>query len=298
MSSTSDGPGSIAFRARLLALGAGLDGALNAATRQLFAPHHVRAPFADIQLTRDEIYGPHRRHRLDIFAPRQPDLPRPIVLFVHGGGFVGGDKHVPDTPFHDNVGVWAARAGYLGVNMTYRLAPDVTWPAGASDIAAAITHLRLVAASFGGDPARIALLGTSAGGTHVATYLCGAAGPVDESVRAAALLSGIYDLSGDGLSPNVQAYFGADTAQYRDRLSVEAIAAVTTPLMVTVSENDPPRFGRQWLDLVEAYMRHHEKWPHAVRVMGHNHFSSTLQLNTSDQVLSRELEWFFAQHLA
>ena len=49
---------------------------------------------------------------------------------VHGGGFVRGDKYQPGTPAYDLVGAWAVRHGWVGVNMTYRYAPEVQWPAG------------------------------------------------------------------------------------------------------------------------------------------------------------------------
>ena len=45
-------------------------------------------------------------------------------MFVHGGGFVAGDKHTPGTPRYELVGAWAARHGWVGVTMTHRLAPE------------------------------------------------------------------------------------------------------------------------------------------------------------------------------
>jgi acetyl esterase/lipase len=42
--------------------------------------------------------------------------PAPVFLFVHGGGFVGGDKHVPGTPMYDHIGAWAVRHGWVGLN--------------------------------------------------------------------------------------------------------------------------------------------------------------------------------------
>ena len=56
---------------------------------------------------------------------------RPVLVFVHGGGFTGGNKSTPGSPFYDNVPLWAARNGLVGVNITYRLAPQHPWPAGA-----------------------------------------------------------------------------------------------------------------------------------------------------------------------
>src|SRR5690606_7381756 len=76
-------------------------------TAALLAPLHRRAPFPGIAIARDLGYGPDERNRLDVFAPeRAPGGERPVLLFVHGGGFTGGDKSLPGAPFYDNVGVW------------------------------------------------------------------------------------------------------------------------------------------------------------------------------------------------
>jgi len=113
---------------------------IDATTRQYAALHPV-APPADVSVTSDERYGPHERQRLDVFRPRL-GARLPVLLFVHGGGFAGGDKALPGTPFHGNVGIWAARHGLLGVVMTYRLAPGHPWPAGAEDVGAAVRWVR------------------------------------------------------------------------------------------------------------------------------------------------------------
>jgi acetyl esterase/lipase len=59
----------------------------------------------------------------------------------------------------------------VGVNMTYRLAPQHLWPAGAADIGSVVGWLRQHAAEHGADSDRIFLLGTSAGAVHVASYI-------------------------------------------------------------------------------------------------------------------------------
>ncbi len=69
-------------------------------------------------MTRDARYGAHERHRLDIFAARVEERGAlPMILFVPGGAYVRGDKRVHGTPYHDNVAMWAARRGCIGVTM-------------------------------------------------------------------------------------------------------------------------------------------------------------------------------------
>ena len=108
-----------------------------AASRDIFAPLHETPPHDGVDIVRDARYGPHERHRLDVFRPAEGrDLP--VVVFVHGGGFVAGDKSTAGTPYYDNVGLWAARSGMVGVTMNYRLAPEHRWPSGAQDVGAAV----------------------------------------------------------------------------------------------------------------------------------------------------------------
>ena len=109
------------------------------ATEPLYAPLHPREPYDNATVARDQAFGSHPLQRLDVFAPAPPAAaPRPILLFVHGGGFVRGDKRGAGSPFYDNIMLWAAGSGLLGININYRLAPEHPWPAAQQDIAAAL----------------------------------------------------------------------------------------------------------------------------------------------------------------
>ena len=74
------------------------------ATRDLVMP--LAQPLgSDIAVQRDLKYGSDARQRLDVFTPASGFQPqRPVLVFVHGGGFVAGDKQMPGTPFYDNIG--------------------------------------------------------------------------------------------------------------------------------------------------------------------------------------------------
>src|SRR5512140_1558298 len=93
-------------------------------TAALYAPLQQREPYAGVRVTRDERYGADARHRLDVFSPESGGGARPVLVFVHGGGFVAGNKRINDSPFYDNIMLWAVKNGMVGVNMTYRLAPQ------------------------------------------------------------------------------------------------------------------------------------------------------------------------------
>jgi acetyl esterase len=86
--------------------------------------------------------------------------PRPVVAYFHGGGWVQGDLET----HHGLCARLAQRAGVIVVAVDYRLAPEHPFPAAVDDGLAAYRWLRAHAAQIGGDPARVAVAGDSAGG--------------------------------------------------------------------------------------------------------------------------------------
>jgi acetyl esterase/lipase len=277
--------------AELRRLGRTLTPQLIEASQGLYAPHHEQEPYAGVVLSRDIPYAADERNRLDLFVPQERGNGRPILLFVHGGGFVGGDKKRPGTPYHDNVALFAVRNGMIGVNMTYRLAPQHAWPAGPADIGAAVLWLRQHAAEHGGDPDRIFILGTSAGAVHVASYVAHAQfhPPGKTATAGAIMVSGIYDIEAANRNKPLTLYYGADETLYGERSSLQGLLETEVPLLFGVAEIEPPDFERQAHRLIGAYLERHGHWPRFVRLMGHNHFTATLHLNTEDDTLGRHI---------
>lgn len=105
----------------------------------------------------DVSYGPYPRNVLD-FYQAQGDGPRPLLVYIHGGGWTGGDKRasLPDFKLFLEKGISCA-----GIN--YRLTPDNPLPAPVHDAARAIQFLRTKAADWKIDTKHIALTGGSAG---------------------------------------------------------------------------------------------------------------------------------------
>ncbi|HTW38164.1 MAG TPA: alpha/beta hydrolase [Steroidobacteraceae bacterium] len=266
-------------------------------TAALYAPFQEREDYRGVRLSRDIRYGADERNRLDVFAPESaPGAARPVLLFVHGGGFVGGDKHLPGSPYNDNVALWALRHGMIGVNMTYRLAPAHRWPAGAQDVQAALAWVRDKIATFGGNPERVFLLGTSAGAVHVASYVVQPSlhprgGP---GVAGAILLSGMYDLTVAARNPMHLAYFGEDPAQYVRASMREGLLATAVPLLFVLTEMDPPEFQHQTLAMLQAFLTQRGELPGFVYLPGHNHLSSTMHLNSPDAYLGERIRDFIA----
>jgi acetyl esterase/lipase len=253
-------------------------------TAELYAPLQPKEPYAWLDVTRDAKYGPHERNALDVFAARSPGAGKPVVVFVHGGGFARGAKRTDGTPFYDNIGLWAVGQELVGVTMNYRLAPDSTWPSGIEDLTAAVAWLKANVARFGGDPGKIVLWGHSAGAAHVADYVASAAKRgADAGIAGAVLTSGFYDL---GTEVSVwKVYYGEDVSTYAERSSLPGLVATSVPLLVNDAELDPDMFRDETAKLVAARSAA-AKPIERVHLGGHSHISETYAVGTGDRSLS------------
>jgi arylformamidase len=277
--------------ARLGALDPAITLELVQQTWALLTPYHEKAGYTAPRIDRDRAYGDHPRQRLDVHAGDDPSpaSPRPVVVFAHGGGFVAGDKHFPGTPRFDLFGAWAVRHGYVGVTMTYRLAPEHRWPSGARDVAAAVAWIRENIAAYGGDPDRVVVAGNSAGAVHVACYVAGHGG-VAPNIRGAALLSGLYRLRIPEPGEPEHAYFGPDPDLASETLP--ALVASPVPLLFGVAQHDPPAFQREAAALVAAWQDKRGGVPDLLWVEGHNHISTVASLTIDEPALGVPLRRF------
>jgi acetyl esterase/lipase len=267
---------------RIARMGRAIGPAMMAGVQEMYGAEQLRVADAVPPSALDLAYGPDPRHRLDLYGDGKSG-DRPILVFVHGGGFRRGAKSDPNHPFEANVGRFAAQNGMLGVVINYRLAPEHRFPAGGQDVARAAQWLRANAAAHGGDPDRIVLIGTSAGAAHIGTALMLAP---DLPVAGAILLSGLY-----GVEPYVDTerdllYFGTDQAAHPATVTTAALAECSVPLLVLCAEHDPPRFQAEFAGLLSAFAAVGTPLPLAMVVAGHNHFSLAMHLGTSDRRLA------------
>jgi len=267
-----------------------------AATRELFVPRALSPQSVGARIFRDLAYGTDPRHRLDIFAPAVAGK-LPVVLFVHGGGFVGGDKGNEGDPFFNNVGAWAVRCGFIGVTMTYRLAPAHAWPSGAQDVDLALGWLHAQVAKYGGDPARIVVMGHSAGAAHVAGCLArhGCAPGSRSPAAAAILVSGIYalDVYPDGYE--YQVYYGTDRRRDAERSTVAPLALLDIPSLFTISQFDPVPFHRNLAAVFTARVKESGRCPEVLFQRGHNHVSVMMQIGSELDTAGNGLAEFIRQ---
>lgn len=110
------------------------------------------------------IPGPDGELRVRIYTPDTAKAPLPLFLFIHGGGFVIGSIESRDPQCR----LICQDAGCIVVSLDYRMAPEHPFPAAPEDCWATLQWLRANAAEIGGDPARIAVGGESAGGNLAA----------------------------------------------------------------------------------------------------------------------------------
>lgn len=125
---------------------------------------------------------------LDIFLPETPSArPLPLMIWVHGGAWLGGDQHEPPVLF-------LVTNGFAVASIQYRFSSQVKWPGQAYDVKAAIRFLRANAARYNFDPGHFGIGGDSAGGQLAA--FAGTSGDV-KSMEG--------DLGNPGYSTKVQA---------------------------------------------------------------------------------------------
>ena len=140
------------LRQQISAMGPTFNETVLQKTRALYQPLLRRAP-EKVEVKRDLPYAADERQRLDLYAPvGAAELP--ILIYVPGGGFVGGDKRMGDG-FYANIGGYFAERGFVVLIMNYRLAPDHPWPAGGEDVGHVVAWATEHASAHGGDPGRI-----------------------------------------------------------------------------------------------------------------------------------------------
>jgi acetyl esterase len=113
---------------------------------------------ADVAAVLDEPYGDDQEMRLDVFRPQSATGPLPLLLWVHGGGWVGGAKEELRSYLQ-----LVASNGFVVAGPRYALAPEHRYPTALRQLTRALAHLQDHAERHGIDPGRIALAGDSAG---------------------------------------------------------------------------------------------------------------------------------------
>lgn len=251
----------------------------------LYAAIHAATQHDGVSVESDISYGADAaRNLLDVHATGDRAGRKPVVIFFHGGGLVGGHKTQPGSPYYANIGNFFAANGAIGVNATYRLAPAAQWPEGARDVGTALAWVRANIGRYGGDPERIVLMGHSAGATHVANYvfrkeLHPASGP---GFAGAILASGVYGIDADKPPPNHIAYYGKDKTLYGQRQMNNNVTYCAFPMLFTIAEYDPVRFESGAYKLLAELVEKGAPCPHMTQFRNHNHITPAMAAGAGD----------------
>jgi acetyl esterase/lipase len=217
--------------------------------RQVLMPWQTKHPdvkrVADIRYAEPRPGSKARRNLLDVYQPREPGTKRPVLLQIHGGAWVIGEKEQQGLPLMNHL---AAR-GWVCVAPNYPLSPRSTWPDHLIACKQALAWIRENIEDYGGDPEFVAVTGGSAGG-HLATMVALTANDpqyqpgfeaVDTAVAACVPFYGAYDLANvldDKASEREYRHFLAPTLfKSRDR----GLARSASPLTL-VRPDAPPFF--------------------------------------------------------
>jgi acetyl esterase/lipase len=246
-------------------------------------------------------YG--RRTTLDVW--RRPDLPldrkAPVLVQVHGGGWISGDKEGQGYPLMAHL----VERGWVCVSVTYRLSPRSGWPDHIVDVKRALAWVKANIGDHGGDPDWVAITGGSAGG-----HLCSLAAltpndpqfqpgfeDCDTTVRAAVPFYGVYDWTNrdgtgrddilDFLEKRVVKQSFADARDVYDQASsMTHVSSSAVPCFFLHGSNDslvPVEQARAMVDLMRKESQNpvvYVEYPgaqHAFDVFGSNRTQAAVE---------------------
>lgn len=203
-------------------------------------------------------YGDGPRQRYDVYpaldsAGQPRTAPAPLVIFVHGGSWESGDKRG-----YAWVGEALAQLGYVAVLVNYGLMPETRFPDFVDDAARAVAQIRRNAAAYGGDTARVVLMGHSAG-AHIAalvaydTRYLARYGTTPAMLHGFIGLSGPYDFVLD--TKLLQRTFAGSPQREHDAMPVHFVTSASPRTLLVMGEDDRTVNPRNTRSLAAALRR-------------------------------------------
>ncbi len=192
----------------------------------------------------------HERQVLDIYLPQDAASPAPTLLMIHGGGYIFGDKDEMR-----GVARHFQERGYAVIAPNYRLAPDYTYPAQIEDVFCALAWTIAHADEYNLDPARLVIVGESAGANAAALlgtvdapeqYLAGCAYDLPDDFEPQGVVAYYMpvDLTScecDAAQRMAALYLGIPETEIENVGELRSVWADASPL-AWIDEDDPPFF--------------------------------------------------------
>jgi arylformamidase len=201
----------------------------------------------------DIAYGPNVRQRLDLYFPElgssSSASARPVLLFLHGGGFREGDPALYGYLAEPYV-----KRGIIFGSLGYRLTPEAYLKDSVRDVEDALAWCFSNLAARGGDPTRIVLAGHSAGAilsAHVALrsdWLAARGLPLD-LLKAIVPISGVYDFSNPAERTE---FFATDADRIPNSPLLNVVTAPQSTIVAYGGRENQPNYGKDSRRLVDA----------------------------------------------
>ena len=225
----------------------------------------------EMRVTKDIQYAKRRWTRrgltsLDVYQPGSTSAsPRPILLFVHGGGWAIGDKKRIEHKAQ-----WATDLGMVYISVNYRLSPRVMHPEHAIDVAESIAYVIEHASQWNADPDQIMVMGHSAG-AHLAGIVAADESLLGKHNLKPEDLTGVILLDGAGynIEPQItdprnskvlqrwyENAFGDDPELWeRASPTLQAKPGDSLPPLLAIYAGDREQSRRQAIEIVDAWER-------------------------------------------
>jgi triacylglycerol lipase len=257
-------------------------------------------PASDVHLTRDVAYGPEARHRLDVFAPGKAAARKlPVVIYATGGDFTRRIDLPGGAPFYDNVLLWAAKHGYVGVNTDRRHFKGNDWELGPEDMRAMIGWVQQHIGEYGGDPARVVFLGHAFGGTQLVSYIahpeywCCNGRP---GIAAAVIVSAPLNLQPATLPPAAPPPAAPGAAPRPPNplfdaahSDLEGLRHMTMPVYIGSAQLEAAN-QKESAEVLHKLLCGAKRCPETREFIDHNHLSVMFSFNTGDESVSGPID--------
>jgi acetyl esterase/lipase len=235
------------------------------------------------------------KHKLDLYLPKgKTDFP--VVMFVHGGGWVFGDKVFFGV--HEGMGKMFARHGIGAVVTNYRLSPGVRHPEHIKDVARAFAWTHKHIADYGGRADDLYLCGHSAGG-HLVSLLA-----TDESYLKAEGLSlknvkGVMPISGVyGIPDNMfNEVFGKDSVERKKAGPLNHVREGCPPFFIVYADHDYPYCDAASEEFCKA-LKANNVSAETLKIKDRNHLAIIGKSTKDDDPCAKALVEFVGEHQA